>query len=235
MPRLGVVAVFTLAVPASDGRAWVLLAILTLPWALSVLRRPGRGTRLARSPLVGLGVVARRIRRVPLSDGRRRGGVNPSRRRGPSAAVSTAVSSAVARAFSRIVVIATSVATGVATSIGVPIPGLGEVTLTIVRVPNSRGVDWVGLAAGSRDALADVGGWRSRDLNGECLGLLASDRDGVDLVVGHGDGASLASVLSLRQSGSCLILGDNVTLLVEKWEGIGAGCQSPGDKSCAHG
>jgi len=227
VPRLGVLALFTLAVPASDGRTWVLLAVLTLPWTLNMLRRPSRGTWLPRSPLVGLSVVAGRIRSVPLSDGRRRGGVNPSRRRGPSAAISAAVSSAVARAFARVVVIATS--------IGVPVPWLGEVTLAVVRVPNSRCVDWVGLAAGSRDALADVGRWRSRDLNGECLGLLASDRDGVDLVVGHGDGASLASVLSLRQSRSCLILGDNVTLLVEKWEGIGAGCQSPGDKSCAHG
>jgi len=227
VPRLGVLALFTFAVPASDGRAWVLLAIRSLPRALSVLRRPSRGTWVVRGPVVWLGVVARRIRSVPLSDGRRRGGVNPSRGRGPSAAISTAVSSAVASAFTRIVVIATS--------IGVPVPGLGEVTLTVVRVPDSRGVDWVGLAAGSRDALADVGRWRSRDLNGECLGLLASDRDSVHLVVGHGDSASLASVLSLRQSGSCLIFGDNVTLLVEKWEGIGAGCQSPGDKSCAHG
>jgi len=228
VPRLGVLALFTFAVPASDGRAWVLLAILTLPWTLSVLRRPSRGTWLPRSPLVGLSVVAGRIRSVPLSDGRRRGGVNPSRGRGPSAAISTAISGSVA--------LAVGIATSVAPSVGVPVPGLGEVTLTVVRVPDSLGVDWVGLAAGSRHALANVGRGRSRDLDREGLGLLAGDRDGVHLVVCHSDGANAAGVLRLLEaSRDGLIVGDNVTLLVEKWEGISAGCQSPGDKSCAHG
>jgi len=227
VPRLGVLAVFTFAVPASDGRAGV-LAVGSLPRALSVLRRPSRRTWVVRSPVVGLRVVAGSIGSVPLGDGRSRGGVYPGRRRRPSAAISTAPSSAIA--------IALAIALAIATSVAVPIPWLGEVALAVVRVPDRRRVDRVGLASGGRNALSDVGRWRSRNLNSECFGLLASDRHGVGAAVGYGDGAGLASVLSLlKLSRSCLVLGDNVTRLVEEGEGISAGGQSPGDKSCAHG